>query len=145
MLIISSTFNTPFSLLGLKQLKALSSCETAEQLYASPSLPSRNEKKYILKEHMWTDLSHKLDIFIDKNTIRHILDIDARGLDLKIQIFSRSDNVNLPYQVRKPSTKAPSPTHSMKVEDIKLADVIILCNWKRPTKTFNISTKKGET
>ena len=90
----SSTYNTPFSLLGLKQLKALSSRETAEQLYASLSLPSRHEKKYILKEHMGTDLSHKLDIFIDKNIIRHILHIDARGLDLKIQIFSRSDSVN---------------------------------------------------
>ena len=56
MLIISSIFNTPFSLLGLKQLKALSSRETAEQLYTSPSLPSRHEKKYILKERMGTDL-----------------------------------------------------------------------------------------
>ena len=124
MLIISSTYNTPFSLLGLKQLKALSSRETAEQLYASLSLPSRHEKKYILKECMGTDLSYKLDIFIDKNIIRHILHIDARGLDLNIQIFSRGDSVYLPYPVKKPSTKAPSPTHSMKVEDITLADVI---------------------
>ena len=120
----SSTYNTPFSLLGLKQLKALSSRETAEQLYASLSLPSRHEKKYILKEHMGTDLSHKLDIFIDKNIIRHILHIDARGLDLNIQIFSRGDSVYLPYPVKKPITKSPSPTHSMKVEDITLADVI---------------------
>ena len=43
--IISSTYNTPFSLLGLKQLKALSSRVTAEQLCASPSLPSRHMKK----------------------------------------------------------------------------------------------------
>ena len=62
---------------------------------------------------MGTDLSQKLDIFIDKNIIRHILHIDARGLDLKIQIFSQSDSVNLPYPVKKPNTKTPSPNHSM--------------------------------
>ena len=62
----SSTYNTPFSLLGLKQLKALSSRETAEQLYSSLSLPSRHEKKYILKEHMGTDLSQNLTFSLTK-------------------------------------------------------------------------------
>ena len=125
MLIISSTYNTPFSLLGLKQLKSFSSHETAEQLYSSLSLPSRHEKKYILKECMGTDLSPKLDIFIDKNIIRNKKDIDARGLDLQIQIFSQSDSVYLPFQVETPDTKTPSPNHSMKVEDIKLAFVLL--------------------
>ena len=87
--------------------------------------PSRPAKKYILKECVGKDLCHKLENSIDKNIIRHILHIDARGLDLNNQIFSRGDSVYLPYQVKKPSTKAPSPTHSMKVEDITLADVII--------------------
>ena len=69
-------------------------------------------------------MGNDLDIFIDKNTICHILDIEARGLDLKIQIFSQSDSINLPNQVRKPSTKAPSPNHSMKVDYITFADAI---------------------
>ena len=83
---------------------------------------------------MGTDLSYKLDIFIDKNIIRHILHIDARGLDLNIQIFSRGDSVYLPYQVEKPSTKAPSPNHSMKVEDIKLAFVLQINQSLSPPK-----------
>ena len=124
MLIISSTYNTPFSLLGLKQLKALSSSVTAEHLYAIPSLPSRHIKKYFLKERMGNVLSRKLDKSIDKNIIRNKKDIDAGGLDLQIQIFSQSDSVYLPFQVEKPSTKTPSPNHSMKVEDIKLAFVL---------------------
>lgn len=86
--------------------------------------PSRPAKKYILKECVGKDLCNKLDNSIDKNIIRHILHIDARGLDLNIQIFSRGDSVYLPYPVKKPITKSPSPTHSMKVEDITLADVI---------------------
>jgi len=61
---------------------------------------------------------------IDKNIIRHILHIDARCLDLNIQIFSRGDSVYLPYPVKKPSTKSPSLTHSMKVEIIELANAL---------------------
>ena len=114
----------PFSLLGLKQLKALSSRVRAEQLYAIPSLPSRHIKKYFLKERMGNVLSRKLDKSIDKNIIRDKKDIDARGLDLQIQIFSQSDSVYLPFQVETPDTKTPSPNHSMKVEDIKLAFVL---------------------
>ena len=71
-------------------------------------------------------LSRKLDKSIDKNIIRDKKDIDARGLDLQIQIFSQSDSVYLLFQVEKPDTKTPSPHHSMKVEDIKLAFVLYL-------------------
>ena len=90
------------------------------------SKPSKQTyEKNIFWTNAWAWEMIWLDIFIDKNIIRNKKDIDARGLDLQIQIFSQSDSVYLPFQVETPDTKTPSPNHSMKVEDIKLAFVLV--------------------